>query len=150
MRQPVTFTKNCTAACTYCIYTYDLPAVPLGEVLFTGDHTKYDLRYTQKATYFSIFTNNIWSYLLWSPVNKWSLYTHDIPAVPLGEKLNWMEIIYLKTYCSTKTAVVIFYKWTCAYRGGTHFFSSLFFFRIPVHFICPSSSCPLPPYCGGP
>ena len=34
----------------------------------TGGHIKQDLRYTQKPIYFSIFTNNIWSYLLWSPV----------------------------------------------------------------------------------
>ena len=33
-----------------------------------GGHIKEDLRYTQKPTYFGIFTNNSWSYLLWSPV----------------------------------------------------------------------------------
>ena len=37
----------------------------------TGDHTKCDLRYTQNTIRHSaIFTNNIWSYLLWSPVNS--------------------------------------------------------------------------------
>ena len=34
----------------------------------TGGHSKQDLRYKQKPTYFPIFTNNIWSYLQWSPV----------------------------------------------------------------------------------
>ena len=29
---------------------------------------KYDLRYTQRPTYVPIFTDNSWSYLLWSPV----------------------------------------------------------------------------------
>ena len=38
--------------------------VPLG--LLRGGHSKYDLRYTQKPTYFPIFTDNIWSFLLWS------------------------------------------------------------------------------------
>ena len=33
----------------------------------TGDHSKQDLRYTQKPIHLPIFTNNIWSYLLlWS------------------------------------------------------------------------------------
>ena len=35
----------------------------------TGNQIKYDLRYTRTPTYFAIFTNNIWSYLLWSPVS---------------------------------------------------------------------------------
>ena len=34
----------------------------------TGDHSKQDLRYTQKPIYSPIFTNNAWSHLLWSPV----------------------------------------------------------------------------------
>ena len=33
----------------------------------TGDHSKYGLRYKQKPIYLPTFTNNIWSYLLWSP-----------------------------------------------------------------------------------
>ena len=40
-------------------------------MIITGDHSKYDLRYTQKPIYSPIFTHNIWSYLLyllWSPV----------------------------------------------------------------------------------
>ena len=41
--------------------------------LFTGDRIKYNLRYTQKklpGIHFAILTinNNIWPYLLWSPV----------------------------------------------------------------------------------
>ena len=41
----------------------------LHTLLFTGDHIKYDLGYLYtKTIYFAIFTNNIWSYLLWSPV----------------------------------------------------------------------------------
>ena len=39
-----------------------------GAVLFTGDHSKQDLRYTLKPIYSSSFRYNIWSYLLWSPV----------------------------------------------------------------------------------
>ena len=34
----------------------------------TGDYSKQDLWYTQKPTYLVFLTNNIWSYLLWSPV----------------------------------------------------------------------------------
>ena len=41
---------------------------PGGAYSITGEHSKYDKRYTQKPTYFPIFTNNIWSCLLWSPV----------------------------------------------------------------------------------
>ena len=36
--------------------------------LITGEHRKWDLRYSQKRRYLSIFTKNIWFYLLWSPV----------------------------------------------------------------------------------
>ena len=32
-----------------------------------GARVKQDLRYTQKPIYIHIFTNTIWSYLLWSP-----------------------------------------------------------------------------------
>ena len=38
--------------------------------LFTGDPSKQDLRWTQKPIYSYIFTNNIWSYLLSSSVNR--------------------------------------------------------------------------------
>ena len=34
----------------------------------TGDHIKWDLWYTQKPIYLPVFTNNIWTYLLWPPV----------------------------------------------------------------------------------
>ena len=34
----------------------------------TGDHSKQDLRCTQKTIYLPVFTNDIWSYLLWYPV----------------------------------------------------------------------------------
>ena len=34
----------------------------------TGDHSKQDLRYTQKPIYLPCFTINIWSYSRWSPV----------------------------------------------------------------------------------
>ena len=34
----------------------------------TGDHIKWDPQHTQKPIYLPIFTHNIWSYLLWSPV----------------------------------------------------------------------------------
>ena len=43
-------------------------AVEKNKTAITGDHSKQDLRYTQKPIYFPILTNNIWSYLLWSPV----------------------------------------------------------------------------------
>ena len=33
-----------------------------------GEHSKEDLRHTQKPINFPIFADNIWSYLLWSPV----------------------------------------------------------------------------------
>ena len=33
----------------------------------TGDHGKLGLRYTQKTVYFAVFSNNVWSCLLWSP-----------------------------------------------------------------------------------
>ena len=36
--------------------------------IITADHSKKDLRYTQKPIYLSIFTYNIWSYLLCPPV----------------------------------------------------------------------------------
>ena len=43
--------------------------VLISAINITGDHIKQDLRYTQKKPiYFAFFTNNIWSYLLWSPV----------------------------------------------------------------------------------
>lgn len=35
-------------------------------VNITGDHSKYNLRCTQKPSHFPIFTNTLWSYLLWS------------------------------------------------------------------------------------
>ena len=34
----------------------------VADVPITGDHSKQDLRCTQKPTYLPIFTNNIWSY----------------------------------------------------------------------------------------
>ena len=37
-------------------------------VPITGDHSKQDLTVQKKPIYFPILTNNIWSYLLWSPV----------------------------------------------------------------------------------
>ena len=37
-------------------------------VVFRGAIVNRDLRYTQKSIYLGISTNNIWSYLLWSPV----------------------------------------------------------------------------------
>ena len=36
-------------------------------LLFTGDQSKYDLRYTQESIYCPLSTNNIWSNLLRSP-----------------------------------------------------------------------------------
>ena len=38
----------------------------------TGDHSKQDLRYTQKLYIYLFLLNNIWSYLLWSPVTAYS------------------------------------------------------------------------------
>ena len=52
--------------------TTTTPPLPLPLLLWlfpvTGGHSKQDPRDTQKTTYFPIFTNNIWSYLLRSPV----------------------------------------------------------------------------------
>ena len=44
------------------------PIFFLDSCYYGGNHIKQDLRYTQKPTYFSIFTHNIRSYLQWFPV----------------------------------------------------------------------------------
>ena len=49
-------TQNAAAFSTYTV------------LLFPGDHSKQDLHYRQKPLYFPIFTSNVWSCLLWSPV----------------------------------------------------------------------------------
>ena len=38
------------------------------KIHIAGDHSKQDLRYTQRPIYLPVFTDNIWSYLLWSPL----------------------------------------------------------------------------------
>ena len=53
------------------VFCWDLTRVGMlvfFRLLFTGDHIKWDLRYLQKTTYFTIFTINILPYLLWPPV----------------------------------------------------------------------------------
>ena len=67
--------------------------VPFQVLTITGGHIKLDLRYTQKTIYSPIFTNNIWSYLLWSPVigamQRWWQRTsqdEEEEDVPMGEE----------------------------------------------------------------
>ena len=54
--------------CTFIICMICMICMIIIILLLRGGHIKQDLRYTQKPMYFSIFTNNSWSYLLWSPV----------------------------------------------------------------------------------
>ena len=48
----------------------------------TGDHNKWDLRYTRKPIYLHFFTNNIWSYLLRFPVVITLVFVRTIYQVP--------------------------------------------------------------------
>ena len=56
----------------------------------TGDHSKQDLRYTQKKTIYlptCTINNNIWSYLLWSSAIGFffgSVRFPILPSAPLG------------------------------------------------------------------
>ena len=52
-----------------CI-SYGIPPI-------TGGRNIKDLRCTQKTIYFAIFTNNIWSCLLWSPVRGGGGFTRN-------------------------------------------------------------------------
>ena len=57
-------------------------------IALRGDRIKQDLRYTQKATYFGIFTNNVWSYLLRPPlIVSRSRYRQTVGAFVYAECL---------------------------------------------------------------
>ena len=63
----------------YCMYRSGQPALlrnrrSRGNTTVAGDHSKQDLRQTQKPIYSPIFTFSIWSCLLWSPVIPCTAY----------------------------------------------------------------------------
>ena len=67
---------------------YRLPQVASygGTPTISRDHSKQDPRCSQKPLYFPIFTDKIWSYLLWSPVILLLLYSSKVTSSSGGKK----------------------------------------------------------------
>ena len=81
----------------------------------TEDHTKQDLRYTQKPVYFAVFPANTWSYLLCPPV--------IIPPDPLRTSEEGKWIIRSDDHGNHCRRCVIVGQ-------GVFLFFPIFFFRI--------------------
>ena len=59
----------------------------VGDAAITGGHVKQNLRPIQKYIYFALFTNTIWSYLLWSPVAGVMAAT----VIPTSSTRGWLR-----------------------------------------------------------
>ena len=84
-------------------------------LVLRGGHSKQDLRYTQKPIYFIIFTNNVWSYLPWSPVivcppNETAVCPERVKQVALKCQTVLVDLSDLRNLLKLRISTLSFYS----------------------------------------